>query len=149
MPKVKDKLVIQNNILIAEFMGGKPANQVKDNPIAYIFPFEFGWQETWDEGGFQGSGASSCWDIGDLQYHSSWDWLMPVIEKIEQNNFVDIPTLLFGNYSCNIMKLDRKEFPKFEGWEAGDNEINTHSTSKIEAVYKAVIEFVKYHNEKK
>lgn len=78
---VKDKQIIQDNIIIAEFMGGKPANAVKNNPIAYIFPFEFGHQETWDEGGFVGSGASSSWDIEDLQYHSSWDWIMPVYLK--------------------------------------------------------------------
>lgn len=82
--KSKDKKIIQDNILIAEFMGGKPVNAVKDNPIAYSFPFEFGHQETWDEGGFQGSGASSSWDIEDLQYHSSWDWIMPVYLKAKE-----------------------------------------------------------------
>jgi len=25
----------------------------------------------------------SAFKISDLKYHSSWDWLMPVIEKIE------------------------------------------------------------------
>jgi len=90
MAKEKDKLVIQNNILIAEFMGGEPANKVKDNPIAYTFPVSFGHQETWDEGGFVGSGASSCWNIEDLQYHSDWNWLMPVVAKAQELSGIGI-----------------------------------------------------------
>lgn len=58
-----------------------------------------------------------------LRYDTSWDWLMPVVEKIEKdfNGFV-----LIHNSKCvinpgNLVKV-------------GD--------SKIDAVYKAVVEFI-------
>lgn len=115
--------IIKQNKLIAEFMGEK-IDLSK-------------WGENWKR-------IINQYTTNEVpNYHSDWGWLMPVVEKIEQNHFVDIPTLLFGNYSCKIMKLDRKEFPKYEGWEAGDNQIYTNSTSKIEAVYEAVVEFIK------
>ena len=117
MAKEKDKLVIQNNILIAEFMGGEPANKVKDNPIAYTFPVSFGHQETWDEGGFVGSGASSCWNIEDLQYHSDWNWLMPVAKKCIE--------AYHDNRQDIFSALDRCD---------------------IEKLHEAVVEFIKWYN---
>ena len=132
MPKVKDKIVIQKNIIIAEFMGGEPANKVKDNPIAYIFPFEFGHQETWDEFGFQGSGASSCWDIGDLQYHLSWDWIIPVYQKIMK-----------GYYGTTIMEISNEENHLLE-------QIKTHlSQTDIKNLHNWIYEFIKWYNENK
>ncbi|NTW33725.1 MAG: hypothetical protein HGB12_14075 [Bacteroidetes bacterium] len=59
----QDEKIIKNNILIAEFMGGKPTNAL----------------------------GSIAWDLPDfpglqlvLFYDSSWDWLMPVINAIEK-----------------------------------------------------------------
>jgi len=117
MAKVKDKTLINNNILIAEFMGGEPVNKVKHNPIAYSFPFEFGNQETWDEGGFQGSGASSCWDIEDLQYHSSWDWIIPVAKKCIDAYHDNRQDIFEALHKCDIEKL-----------------------------HKAIVEFIKWYN---
>lgn len=119
--KTKNKEIINKNILIAEFMGGEPVNKVKDNPIAYSFPFEFGHQESWDEGGFLGSGKSSCWDIEDLQYHLSWDWLMPVIEKCYSDKEND--------------KMDELT-DKFDFW-------------KIDLMFDAVIKYIQWYNQHK
>ena len=133
--RTKDKKIIEQNILIAEFMGGKPVNAVKSNPIAYSFPFEFGHQETWDEGGFQGSGKSSCWDIEDLQYHSSWEWLMPVIEKIEELGAdfgIKRNKVLIHGFVQNKIEIYR--------WESG----TIHS--KIENTFDGVVEFIKWFN---
>jgi len=135
----KNKEIISKNILIAEFMGGKPVNEVKDNPIAYCFPFEFGNKETWDEGGFQGSGKSFCWDIEDLQYDSSWDWLMPVIDKIELEGYYI--SITKSNITCckdfvisPIFSYYFKEHEK--------------AMSKLDATWFAVIEFIKSHYKK-
>lgn len=67
-----------------------------------------------------------------LQYHSSWDWLMPVVEKIEaiedsDNYEVDI----FGN-CCQI----------------GISE-NAIGETKIEATWNAVILFIQWYNQNK
>ncbi len=53
-------------------------------------------------------------EIFDLKFHTSWDWLMPVVEKIEQVNEGVPPQLL---------------------------DINLFS--RIDDVYQAVIEFIK------
>ena len=55
-----DKEILDGNKLIAEFMGG-----TLDNPKAkYYYFLERGRYEM------------------ELKYHSSWDWLIPVIGKI-------------------------------------------------------------------
>lgn len=143
--KTKNKEIINKNILIAEFMGGEPVNKVKDNPIGYSFPFEFGHQESWDEGGFLGSGKSSCWNIEDLQYHLSWDWLMPVVEKIEG--------LSDGEYLFDISgRLSRISLMVNHNIDDSVTIAEFHSrnsSSKIEAIWLCVIEFIKKYNEHK
>ena len=55
------KNVYSNNKIIAEFMGYENVGTLS-NPM-----YEYG------EGG--------CRSLEDIYYHSSWDWLMPVVEK--------------------------------------------------------------------
>jgi len=56
----------ENNKLIAEFM----------DLLESSLPNKY-WTEQSKEGFGQG-------ELVELQYHTSWDWLMPVVEKIEQ-----------------------------------------------------------------
>jgi hypothetical protein len=56
---------MRDNKLIAEFMGcTNPFNEIHD---ATLYKVEQG-----------------TFELDELQYHTSWDWLMPVVEKIEQ-----------------------------------------------------------------
>ena len=57
----------KNNGLIAEFMGGQKVLSDKD---IYNMP-------THD---------NLCYQLKELQYHQSWDWLMPVIDKCYQEH---------------------------------------------------------------
>ena len=79
-----------NNQLIAEFMGGtweeKPHHPLigiksyneKDLPkTTYIKVFTIPLETLPSEYAF------GVFSIGKLQYHASWDWLMPVVEKID------------------------------------------------------------------
>jgi hypothetical protein len=59
-------------------------------------------------------------------YHESWDWLMPVVEKID------------NIYSTT--SLTHKQEVRFE------RILNLKITDKIETVYKAVVEFIKWYN---
>ncbi len=77
-----------------------------------------------------------------MQYNSSWDWLMPMVEKINHmphrmgffinNQFCGAHGLLHGGMSVSktIVKI-----------ETGNNPL-------IQSVYKAVVEFIKWHNTK-
>lgn len=72
-----------------------------------------------------------------LKYHSSWDWLMPVVEKIESLVFwfnikKNHVTVAWDNKNSLDSKMIHSEF--------GDQ-------SKIERVYSCVVAFIKYHNE--
>ena len=55
-----------------------------------------------------------------LKYHTSWDWLMPILEKIEQLN-EGVPKQL----------------------------IHLSLFSTIDEVYEAVVEFIKQHNDER
>ena len=54
-----------------------------------------------------------------LQYHTSWDWLMPVVQK--------------------CYKIDNEE--------GFDNLVDAVSTLDIDGTYNAVIEFIEEYNE--
>lgn len=80
----------------------------------------------------------------ELKYHSSWDWLMPVVEKIESlklnghRYYVEI-----RHESCEISVAINKG--------ANTNKIYSslwqNHSSKIDAVYNAVVQFIKWYNE--
>ena len=60
-----------------------------------------------------------------LPYHISWDWLMPVVEKISKS--LDIDQLIECDEWLNI----RDEL----------------MTARIETVHNAVVEFIKQYND--
>ncbi len=59
----------------------------------------------------------------ELQYHKSWNWLMPVVKKID-NLFGEDDTIddIINRVHNAILQFDRKK------------------------VYNAVVEFIKWHN---
>lgn len=77
---------------------------------------------------------------GVPDYDRHWELLMPVVEKIEK---MEHKTIIgggdyWGNY-CNIMYgVSLKETDDTKAMGQGD--------SKIEAVYKAVVQFIQWYN---
>jgi hypothetical protein len=71
------------------------------------------------------------------EYHTSWDWIMPVVEKIENEGF---DSRIHGYNSDGGFLCD---FVDFENNEAS---CSTSYESKIEAVYKAVVQFITWYN---
>ena len=63
----------------------------------------------------------------DLQYHTSWDWLMPVIHTIRDHVNVDMG------------------FEEFDDWRGNFKQIDPYNYS-LEQCYKAVVEFIKEYN---
>lgn len=115
---------IENNKIIAKFMG---MEQGKANDSR--------WKNDWFEKlVVVGNGFEAGRRHERLHFHSSWDWLMEVVEKIESLDYsVDIFNKAVS-IQCNtktqmIVDLSGRT----------DN-------SKLSQVYEAVVEFIKYKN---
>lgn len=115
---------IENNKLIAEFMGFSKVT--REHKLEFSYNIK----------GFAQLGLSETVPSG-LKFHSDWNWLMEVVEKIESSvsQFnIKIYTLANTYTDVSIIVSSRKRI---------DIELQT---SKIEAVYNAVIEFIKFYN---
>lgn len=113
------EFILNGNKIIAEFM-----NERKDDRF-YFFSFLKSQYKT---------GWAS---LPNMQFHQSWDWLMPVVEKITTTKYFDGDTAYlrtFGminpeNGAC-MVRFNRSF-------------LNEEKTL-MEATYKACIEFIKY-----
>lgn len=76
-----------------------------------------------------------------MPFHTSWNWLMPVVRKIEymEEGVANGNFLLecIGNSAKFILDDGTRLFK--------DNMYDT----KLEAIYQAVVEFIKWYNENK
>ena len=75
-----------------------------------------------------------------VEYHTSWEWLMPVVDKIEKELEEEFRVVIFEE-ECSIYQKtkDQKLQSSFECV------VEAFSTSKIEATYNAVVQFIKDH----
>lgn len=76
-------------------------------------------------------------------YHSSWDWLMPVVEKI--NKLHTLGHLITINLWTHASTAECKIYLN----EIGESEIESEKNSLIETVYSAVFLFIEYYNQQK
>lgn len=107
--------IIEGNRLIADFMGVK------------IGEAKYSWRP----------GCTDPLQEHHLNYHASWGWIMPVVEKIENLGF---DSRIMGNnsdggYVCDFVDINNNEATCQISYE-----------SKIEAVWLAVLDFIKLHN---
>lgn len=101
----------QSNKLIAEFMGGVQITKEQPNPY---------WEGVPDGGQYL--------DTPNLKYHSSWDWLMPVVEKCLQRH----DAIIDGREIIDTPCVDIIEGLK---------------SVSISETHQAVIEFIKWYNQ--
>lgn len=134
--------MIENNKLIAEFMGLKVIS--KDEYLKHPQ------HETLNVNEYS--------IIEYQRYHKSWDWLMPVVEKIESLNLGDntLKTIfseedVYLNSSVSFSIMYKECYINFFGeMKVYENWISvTECDSKIKAAYTAVVEFIKWYNENK
>ena len=107
---------IENNKLIAEFLS------VKIHPCETIENFKFLPIEE--------RGLYNGYFIDELKYHEDWNWLMEVVEKIESLGY----RIEIVKHICRIYLSNKETI------------IISENTPKIEAVYNAVVEFIKWYN---
>lgn len=121
---MENEQILAGNKLITEFIGGKINN-------------------TDFYGNFEG-----------YEYHSSWDWLMKVVEKIEnidiRNNGYDFPKVKFQGDHVEIFAYATYRGTSFywKKWYSLTGTFNNHVhqvDTKIEAVWLAVVEFLKWY----
>ena len=105
--------ILEGNKLIAEFLGHKLDNN-NEFDIEYVTV-----QGLWE----------TC-SINDLEYNSSWDWLMPVVDKIVNHINVN-----------KITWLTRQEI--------FGNLYSAISTVNLNNIYLATTEFIKWYNQNK
>lgn len=72
-----------------------------------------------------------------LLYHSSWDWLMPVVEKIESFDC---------KYIDCIFKIERYQCKVYYNTVYMIYDRSNIGTSKINSVWIAAIRFIKWYN---
>lgn len=119
-----------DNELIAEFMG---IGTDKIMPISFLRVYD---HPVYGETNYTG-----------LHYRTSWDWLMPVVEKIAQHVY---ETIEENNGYKNVTHTDRaypRTFAMLDNngkWMVRINRMSLEQESTlIEATYKAVVEWIK------
>lgn len=112
----------ENNKLIAEFMGFE---KTKSGNL-YIMPEGYEWERFLD--------VENYILPEQFLFHTSWDWLMSIVEKIEG---------LVSKFTIRIYTLANTYTDV-----TIDDIVNIElATSKIEAVYNAVIAFINWYNQ--
>ena len=104
---MKANEIIEGNKLIAEFMGVDV-----DSYTSYAEELR------------------KCYSESDLEYHSSWDWLMPVVDKLMSTKQCD---MIIHAKNLVVISYGGKTFSYYE-------------MSLIENVWIAVVEFIKWYN---
>ena len=116
-----------DNILIAKFMGEKLPYINNQGRFEYMV---------------EGAGLISSTNAKDLyrflryNYNTDWNRLMQVVEKIECCDFI----FSIHHEVANIFNGECNELTYNE---------TTQARTKIEAVYNACVEFIKWYNENK
>lgn len=104
-----EKKILDGNKLIAEFM------ELPKRKASYGLVYNH-------------APSDNVYEAHELQYHTSWDWLMPVVEKIcEFDNQVG------SDYKRNLSYINLQIF-------------KTSILCHKEAVYNRVIEFINWFN---
>ena len=124
------EIILKGNKLIAEFMGLKGrVNHLNEFVTSHIDGNGHGYEE-------------------NVYYHYSWDWLMPVIEKIEDTDDLEYKgfghAFVMNNYEVNVTSLATGEIKVYMSVGLASSTIDVKS--KIEVAWLACVEFINQYN---
>ena len=123
--------IIENNKIIAEFLDWEfdDLSETFETPfLKLVEPQAFGDEQF----------SCKLQDF-ELEFHSDWNWLIGVIERIE--GFEDENRC--AKYNVNIQQC----FVEIIDNHSSETIIEVDCNSKIQAVYNACITFIKWYNE--
>jgi len=127
--------ILDNNKLIADFMS-VPCTQGNDPKVWRDLPCPFY------------GGAGSTWNynsipklLPQIKYHSSWDWLMPVV--------ININLLEDWRFDVNIKTMDCDITDEHTNKIIVECSCEYECCELINSVYNAVVKFIKWYNENK
>jgi hypothetical protein len=123
-----EKEIIEGNPLIAEFMEATINPAWKDKPT-YTYQKD------------QAPTPHSCynWAVDEMQYHSSWDWLMPVVEKIAAYSPDHEFDINIGKTFCSVYLRHLDEGRYLYNVYGSDDK-------PLPAMYQAVVQFTTWYN---
>jgi len=110
-------------------------------------PVAFAGHDAWFS--YCGETGSYASEVGEELFHSSWDWLMPVINKIE---YLDKDKHEEGMYSY-LVTINRihtyiERIQDSGGFKMPfvQMSVGMEGKDKLECTYKAVVKFIEWHN---
>jgi hypothetical protein len=121
--------------MIAEFMGLKFKND--DDYISEL-------KEMRSDGIYFEQGYMTS----ELKYHTSWDWLMPVVENIEKTNN-NLCEVIIHKTQTEIITGERTGVLRFSYSLSELILLGYKVNEKIGITYHCVCEFIKWYNENK
>jgi len=138
--RVKSSQEVESNKLVAEFMGMK-VKAYKENS-SYDKEFDsYNKCEKWiKESNCMGYQAQLGWDNISGNYHNEWNYLMPVVDKIRRELYVIIVKYNHNGVSVKV----KQNYDESEIVASGF----TSDLDPMKAYYQAVVEFVKFFNNK-
>ncbi len=141
---MSEQEIIEGNKLIAEFMGAVTPKTAPEIISSYIKNDEVWYGDnTTPNGQYE-----SAFKIFDLKYHSSWEWLMPVFEKIQY--ITDYCSDLLDGYYNFDFQIDLLNGVDFKVGKERIYLQTAYSPGQlIDAVWSGIIAFIKWFNEHK
>ena len=122
--------IIENNKIIAEFLDWEfdDLSETFETPfLKLVDPHAFGDEQY----------SCKLQDF-ELEFHSDWNWMMRVVEKIEN---------LQDENNCAIYNVQIEQcFVEIIINHTSETIVEVDSNSKIQAVYNACVEFIKWYN---
>lgn len=131
MNTIEVKAKQETDKLIAAFLGVTPDEKGFYNGYELHkagLPFSYG---------AEGNGTD------DLKFNRSWDWLMPIVDKVEGLSLSDQHHSFYvgiSSVSTSVYVRDKQNNPT-------QIEAIPVTNSKIEATYRAVVQFIQYYNQ--
>ena len=121
---------MKDNKLIAEFMGavGTP----KYNPTEWDVYITGCLDVDSDD-----ENAQHFYTPDEMKYHTSWDWLMPVVERINDTERYEV---CIGNCHCHITDIEN------DNYKIRALTLSLQGKTTIEATHLAVVEFINWYN---